>query len=168
LPDQLDEARLRYPLGAEVPGRFLRWILPDRPGTAGMVIDLGDGMQGYVDVLTLPAEPADWPSIDTQATFEVTQHRPGSLRLWPMDPAHRSPDRQPQSDRRERLARYPIGTIVTGVVFAVYVSNRECTIRIGADEFAVAEWSGEPPVVGATAEYEVISHLKSFGAIVLR
>jgi hypothetical protein len=43
LPDQLDEARLRYPLGTEVPGRFVRWILRCRPGTAGMVVDLGNG-----------------------------------------------------------------------------------------------------------------------------
>ncbi|TCO51163.1 hypothetical protein EV646_101146 [Kribbella antiqua] len=102
MPDELDEVRARYPLGTEVRGRFVRWILPDRPGTAGMVVDLGDHRFGYLDVLTLPIDPNAWPAAGTEATFEVTQHSRGQVRLWPLDAALRAPDRRRPANRADR------------------------------------------------------------------
>lgn len=163
--DELDDARRRHPLGSQLTGRFTRWILPERPGTAGMVIELYDATVGYVDILALPTEPEDWPPIGTTTTFEVSQHRLGSIRLLPTDPALRRSDQRPPTAQLERC---PVGTIRTGVIDSVYVSNREATIRLGEDEYAVAEWSGEPPIIGTERRYEVIAHLQSFGVPVVR
>ncbi|TCO51162.1 hypothetical protein EV646_101145 [Kribbella antiqua] len=49
----------------------------------------------------------------------------------------------------------------------LYLSNRECTVRIGEDEFAVVDWSGEPPQVGAVQDYEVVRHIRSHQVLVL-
>ncbi|MEZ5191109.1 MAG: hypothetical protein R2734_00070 [Nocardioides sp.] len=50
--DELDAARLRFPVGDEIVGTVSR--VPWGPGRTGIFIDLGDGAEGFVDVLSLP------------------------------------------------------------------------------------------------------------------
>ncbi|GHG62443.1 S1 RNA-binding domain-containing protein [Streptomyces griseocarneus] len=42
-----------------------------RPGAVGITVDIGLGVEGFVDVLLLPEEGGDWPLEGTVADFEV-------------------------------------------------------------------------------------------------
>ena len=110
--DELDLQRGRYPLGAHITGRVSH--IP-RPGAIGLFVDLGEPPGGFVDVLNLPYAADEWPTVGTEATFEVVQHRVGQVRLWPLDPELRTTD--PVGRSTEQLhARYPVGSDITGVV----------------------------------------------------
>ncbi|MEV6902612.1 hypothetical protein [Amycolatopsis sp. NPDC051372] len=92
LPDhssgQFDADRRTYPPGDHVTGVVT--LIP-RPGAIGLVVDLGGPPQGFVDVLHLPRDPAAWPPVGTVTDFEVLWHRPGQVRLWPLNAAYHHP-----------------------------------------------------------------------------
>jgi hypothetical protein len=158
-PDGLDVARRRFPIGTHVPGHVS--YIP-KPGRIGVFVDLGRPPTGFIDVLHLPREERDWPSIGTVASFEVLQHRWGQVRLFPLGDgiplAPHSAFRLPEDEWRSRKARYPIGSFVTATVTDLFTSNREYTVRFG-DCAAVLEWSSTAPTVGDTRSYRVGKHL---------
>ncbi|MFI5934324.1 HAD-IA family hydrolase [Actinoplanes sp. NPDC051494] len=85
LPDELTLARRRFPVGDRVRGRVS--AVPWGPGRTGLFVDLGAGPDGFVDVLHLPEDDSRWPAVGHEAVFEILQHRPGQVRLLPLDPA---------------------------------------------------------------------------------
>jgi len=158
-PDELDVARARFPVGEEVTGRVRR--VP-KPGVIGLFVDLGQKPEGFVDVLQLPREPRQWPPVGTVTTFEVLQHRPGQLRLSPLDDRFRSPDRLPGAPTPGQwLAikdRFPVGAEVTATITGVYPANREYVVRF-EDCLSTIEWTGDAPRVGTAGRYAITRHL---------
>ncbi|MET9382764.1 hypothetical protein ABZY09_17235 [Streptomyces sp. NPDC002928] len=57
------------PSGARVTGTIAPSPWP--PGRTGLRVDLGLPVDGFVDVLHLPREGADWPPVDRVLEFEV-------------------------------------------------------------------------------------------------
>jgi hypothetical protein len=159
MPDELDIARLRFPVGATVRGTFSGML---RPGAVGMFVDLGEPPQGFVDVLLLPRSPAVWPPIGMETSFEVLQHARRQVRLWPLDPVHRHgdvPQFAPAEPEWEALkVRHPVGGVVTARVAGVYPVNRTYFVEFG-DHHALLEWTENAPAAGSTGEYLVARHL---------
>jgi hypothetical protein len=124
----------------------------------GLLVDLGREPEGFVDVLHLPREPGRWPPVGTVTTFEVLQHRPDQVRLFPLDDQFRSPDRLPAVPTPEQWLvikdRFPVGSEVTATVTDVFQANREYVVRF-EDCHSVLEWTGDAPRVGAASRYEV-------------
>ncbi|MEV4822951.1 hypothetical protein [Micromonospora sp. NPDC049274] len=166
-PDQLAAARRRFPVGDHVTGRVVH--IP-RPGSIGLLVDLGHQPEGFVDVLSLPHESADWPSVGTLTTFEVLQHRPGQVRLLPLDARFRSRTYLPSSLSDERWAsvkaRFPIGSEIAAVVTHLFSSNREYVVRF-EDCWSSLDWNTEAPTLGATSTYSVVRHLDHTRRIIL-
>ncbi|MFG1870560.1 hypothetical protein [Micromonospora arborensis] len=166
-PDKLDAARRRFPVGEHITGQVVRVPMP---GAMGLLVDLGQEPEGFVDVLVLPHEPADWPSVGTVTTFEVLQHRTGQVRLLPIDERFRSRTYLPSSlSHPEWLsikARFPIGSVVAATVTHVFVSNREYVVRF-EDCWSSLGWNGEAPKVGATGRYTVTRHLDDTRRVIL-
>ncbi|RZU72519.1 hypothetical protein EV384_0888 [Micromonospora kangleipakensis] len=158
-PNQLDVARRRFPVGDHVTGQVIR--IP-RPGAIGLLVDLGQEPEGFVDVLALPHDPVDWPSLGTVMRFEVLQHRPGQVGLLPLDASFRSGTYLPTSlSHDEWLSikmRFPVGSAITGTVTHVFTSNREYVVRF-EDCSSALEWSRGAPTVGATGRYTIARHL---------
>ena len=136
----------------------------------GIFVDLGLPAGGFVDVLTLPMDPDDWPSVGTILDFEVLQHHPGQVRLYPLDPRYRRAERgwgytpEQWSDLKRR---YPVGSVVTLRVSEVFRSNRECRIT---DGFLIegVDWSGSEPGIGDEADYLVTEHRDTVRRLLLR
>lgn len=167
MDDELDAARRRFPVGASVTGRV---VLVPRPGAIGLFVGLGEPPVGFVDVLLLPPEAADWPEVGTVARFEVIQHRRGQVRLWPIGEGIPPPGRFPwqvaDQEWATRKERHPVGSQVTATVADVYPGNREYVVRFGADNGFVEWQGGEPtPVVGSRHRYRVVRHLDSIQSI---
>ena len=166
-PDELDAARARFPVGEQVTGRVAR--MP-RPGSIGLLVNLGQAPEGFVDALHLPREPDQWPPVGTVMTFEVLTHRPGQVRLLPLDGQFRSPHRLPGDLAPEqwlaRKSRFPVGTVVTATVTDVYQPNRECVVRF-EDCWAVLEWTTDAPQIGTASRYTVTRHLDQTQRIML-
>ncbi|WFE50661.1 hypothetical protein [Micromonospora sp. WMMD1155] len=166
-PDKLDTARRRFPVGEHVMGQVI--AIP-RPGTIGLFVDLGQEPEGFVDVVILPHESADWPPVGTVTTFEVLQHRTGQVRLLPLDERFRSRTYQTSSlSHQEWLsikARFPIGCVVTATVTNVFVSNREYVVKFD-DCWSSLEWNGAAPKVGTTGWYTVIRQLDETRRVLL-
>ncbi|MEU7774327.1 hypothetical protein AB0C44_23680 [Micromonospora taraxaci] len=166
-PDKLDTARRHFPVGEHITGQVVR--IP-RPGVTGLLVDLGQEPEGFVDVVVLPYEPADWPAVGTVTTFEVLQHRTDQVRLLPLDERFRSPTYLSTGlSHQEWLsikARFPIGSVVTATVTDVFVSNRECVVRF-EDCWSSLQWSSEAPKVGATGRYTVARHLDVTRRVIL-
>ncbi|MEV1131886.1 hypothetical protein [Agromyces sp. NPDC049794] len=160
--DDLDRARARYPLGIHVVGRVSHIL---RPGAIGVFVDLGEPPDGWVDVLSLPTDTAHWPSVGAVMTFEVIQHTPGQVRLWPLEPESPPPDASIRS-AEVLWTRYPVGIELDAVVEEVFPSNREYAVRFGDDEITV-EWTGEAPAPGDVRRLRVIRHLVSPRALVV-
>jgi ribosomal protein S1 len=158
-PDELDAGRARFPVGEVVTGRVA--FIP-KPGVIGLFVDLGREPEGFVDVLHLPVEPGQWPPVGTVTTFEVLQHRPGQVRLFPLSEQFRSPERLPAVSTPEQWLvikeRFPVGTEVTATVTDVFPANREYAVRF-EDCWSVLEWTGDPPRVGTASRYAVTRHL---------
>jgi len=158
-PDDLDIARARFPVGKHIRGRVSRLL---KPGAVGLFVDLGQEPGGFVDVLWLPYEPGDWPPVGTVTTFEVLQHTPGQVRLFPLDERFRCPPSLPTGRTHEQWLlikdRFPVGSQVTGTVTHVYRYNREYAVRF-EDCRSLLEWTGDVPQVGATGGYTVTKHL---------
>jgi hypothetical protein len=142
-------------------------IIP-RPGAIGLFVDLGDAPQGFVDVLSLPRQLAEWPPVGTKITFEVLTRSPRQIRLWPLEPRFRSgpfDNGVSEDEWRARKARYPAGANLTAEVTAAYVSDGSYMVEYEGG------WSyieGRPPEVGSRAEYEVLRHLDTTRRTLLR
>ncbi|MEA5359714.1 hypothetical protein VA596_09215 [Amycolatopsis sp., V23-08] len=139
-----------------------------RPGAVGLFVDLGREPQGFVDLLSLPGQAADWPPVGTTTTFEVLTRSPDQIRLWPLDPRFRSgpfDPRVPDDEWLARKARYPVGTMLTAEVSGAFISHGSYFVRY---EGGWAYLEGRPPEVGSRAEYEVVRHLDTTRRTLLR
>jgi hypothetical protein len=94
--------------------------------------------------------------------FEVLQHRPAQVRLFPLDERFRSPDRLPGVPTREQWLvikdRFLVGSEVTATVTGVFPANREYVVRF-EDCWSTLEWTGDAPRVGTANRYTVTRHL---------
>jgi hypothetical protein len=166
-PDDIDAARARFPVGEEITGRVTH--IP-RPGAIGLFVDLGHKPQGFVDVLHLPHDPDQWPPVGTVTAFEVLQHRPGQVRLFPLDERFRSPDHLLGTPALEDWAvikgRFPVGSKVAATVTGVYPANREYGVQF-EECWAALEWTGDAPLAGATSRFVVTRHLDETRRIML-
>lgn len=154
-------------VGAVVAGTVS--IIP-RPGAIGLFVDLGDAPQGFVDVLSLPRPPSEWPPVGTKTTFEVLTRSPKQTRLWPLDPRFRSgpfDNGVSEDEWRQRKVRYPVGVSLTAEVSEAYISDGSYAVRYEGG-WSFLEGQGEPPEVGAHAEFEVLRHLDTTRRTLLR
>ena len=159
----LSEARRLLPEGSQVTGTIS--IVP-RPGVIGVFVDLPHEMVGFVDVLGLPRDVGQWPGPGQVLQFEVLQHTPGQVRLWPLDPRFRHDEAAPETEvewRRAKL-RYPVGSTVMAQVTDVFPYNQEYLIRFTGDDsqrwsYALLSWTGEQPVAGSVGQYRIVAHL---------
>ncbi|WP_142159921.1 hypothetical protein [Cellulomonas sp. SLBN-39] len=164
--EQLDVARRRFPVGRQVPGTVTR--MP-QPGAIGLFVSLGETPEGFVDVLALPRDPHLWPPPGTTMGFEVLQHRPGQVRLWPVDPRWRHADARDDQESitwARTKSRYREGQLVTARVTHVVTGNREYMVAFG-DDHAVLEWSYERPTLGTTGTFRVEALLDTTRRILL-
>jgi hypothetical protein len=162
--DALDRARARFPIGSRVSARVTN--VPS-PGRIGIVVDVGDDPEGFVDVRWLPREAAMWPEVGDESEFEVLQHRPRQMRLWPTDPTWRAePGHLDDPSWHITAANYRVGDRVTGRIEQVFAANRECLVDLG-DMQAIAEWSSRQPSVGSTEEFVVTAVLETTQRIVI-
>jgi hypothetical protein len=166
-PDDLDRQRASAPIGTVVHGT-VAWV-PSPIGVIGIGVDLGLQSRGFVDLLALPRNSEDWPTVGDTSTFEVLQHRHGEIRLLPADPAlRRSPTHHRWSETAwsDVKGRYPVGSEVEMTVTRTFVANRECSVDDGHLQETV-EWSGQEPAVGERRTFRVERHLDSIQRVVL-
>lgn len=168
---ELSEARRLLPEGSQVAGVV---SLVPRPGVVGVFVDLPGGMYGFVDVLHLPRLAADWPAPGLSLNFEVMQHTPGQVRLWPLDPRFHHDDATPELEAGWRLTRhrYPVGSVVPAVVACVFPFNQEYAVRLADDDdprwsLACLPWTGRPPVAGDVGRFRITRHLDATRRIML-
>jgi hypothetical protein len=128
------------------------------PGRAGVLVDLGQPPQGWVDVLHLPEFPADWPSVGVAGWFEVVQHRPGQVRLFPLDAGMRGRRTRWSRWSGEEWAaitgRYPEGTVVRATITDVFRGNRKYCVEFDGHR-SVVEYDEVEPIVGDTGTFRV-------------
>ena len=159
--DDLSEARRRFPRGDRVRGRVS--AVPWGPGRTGLFVDLGLKPDGFIDVLHLPEDPSLWPSVGREGLFEVLQHRPGQVRLFPLDAGMRAKRYRTSKWSGPEWAaiteRYPIGSKVIGTVTDVCLMDREYGVRFG-DCWTLVEYDEAPAVIGAVDTYIVTRHLE--------
>ncbi len=159
--DDLSEARRLLPEGSQVTGTVS--IVP-RPGVIGVFVDLPHRMGGFVDVLSLPRDAGKWPEPGQTLRFEVLQHTPGQVRLWPLDPRFHDDEatQEIEAGWRQAKLRYPVGATVPARVARVFTLNHEYRIRFTGDDsrwsYAVLPWTGEPPAAGSVSQYRVVAH----------
>jgi hypothetical protein len=126
--------------------------IPIGPGRAGVLVDLGQPPQGWVDVLHLPDDPTQWPAVGMTGLVEVLQHRPGQVRLFPLDAGMRGRrTRFPRwwgEDWAAITRRYPEGSVVAGTVTHVFPGNREYPVEFD-DCWSVVEYEDIEPMVGS-------------------
>lgn len=159
--EALRAARRRYPVGAVVRGRVAPTPWP--PGVTGLFVDLGAEPRGFLDVVHLPDEAARWPAVGTAGRFEVLQHRPGQVRLYPVDAGMRGgrdrPGARPAAEWAAVAARYPVGTAVEATVREVYVSHHTYVVEFDGGR-AEVEYEEDPPETGDTGRYTVVRLLE--------
>ncbi|HWS32553.1 MAG TPA: hypothetical protein VN408_07395, partial [Actinoplanes sp.] len=121
-------------------------------GRAGAQVDIGHRVPGWVDLLLLPEEAADWPPLGRSGLFEVLQHRPEEVRLFPLDAGMRSRrcrhSRWSGPEWADFSARHPVGSTVEATVTYVFPGNREYSVEFAAGQETV-EYDGAPPALGA-------------------
>lgn len=159
LADELDVARARFPNGTQLSAR----VSPvPKPGAIGVFLVADEPPEGFVDVLHLPSDPDSWPKVGDVSDFEVLQHRPGQMRLWPLDPTWRGEDRLLPWDEQWATVTRMVkpGDRVQETVAAVFTANRECSVEV-AGVIATCEWSAPRPEVGQSGEFEVVRVLES-------
>lgn len=127
-------------------------------GLAGVSVDLGQEPRGWVDMLHLPEDPDRWPPLGRAGFFEVLQHRPGEVRLFPLDAGMRATrclaSRWSGPERAAITRRYPIGSLVVGTVTDVFPGNRECLVA--CDDFrSSVEYDDVAPVIGTSGVFAV-------------
>lgn len=165
--DDLDIARDRFPVGDHVSGIVTR--VP-QPGRIGLMVDLGRAPTGFVDVLHLPRSTEQWPTVRTVSDFEVLQHRPGQVRLWPLDARFRRDSiRMPMTGLAWRAfkLRHPLNSLAAAKIVAVYPSNREYNVMFDGIHSSLA-WTDSPPEVGTVATYRIDRQLDDTRRILLR
>lgn len=164
--DALDEARRRFPVGSQVEATVSH--IPN-PGVIGVFLDFDEDLRGFIDVLHLPAEKESWPVVGTALTVEVLQHRPGQVRLWPVDSRWRG-HHEPwlgQATWDLIKSNCAVGDRVTAMVTHVYKSNREYVVQFD-DATAVVEWYDAEPTVGDVAQFEIHRLLDTTRRILLQ
>lgn len=165
--DDLDLARIQFPLAAQVTGRVT--AIP-RPGAIGLFVDLAGPPQGFVDVLQLPEDADNWPPVGTVTAFEIRQHTHGQVRLWPLDPQFQTsqPHKLHPSEAEWQLlkARYPVDARINAKVSNTYVLNREYVVDFPGGH-AVLAWSGAAPMIGNVGTYQVSAHWDSARRLLL-
>jgi hypothetical protein len=167
--DELSAVRRRLPVGSRVRGRVSGW--PAAVGQAGVSVDVGDPVRGWVDVLWLPEEPERWPAVGQTGYFQVLQHRGHEIRLLPLDAGLRGRRcKQLPWSGPEWVAvteRHPVGSTVEATVDYVFTGNREYTVRFG-ECWGVVEYDGTPPPVGDVVTLVVVELLEWTRDFVLR
>jgi hypothetical protein len=154
--DELSAVRGRLPRGTRVRGRVTGF--PAGVGRAGMAVDIGDPVPGWVDMLQLPREPAQWPPVGRSGFFEVLQHRGSEIRLLPLDAGMR--DRYSLAQQcsgpewAEVTRRRPVGSRLDATVEHVFPGNREYTVRFD-DRYEIVEYEGSPPDPGTQVQLTV-------------
>ena len=149
------DLRRCFPIGSDVTGVVS--MIP-KPGAIGIFVDLDGDPCGFVDVLNLPDDSAQWPPIGTETTFEVLTTTRGQARLWPLEPRFRRgafDNGVSEAEWRARKARYPAGAVLSAEVSDAF---GDCSYFVRYE----GGWSyleGEPPEVGTHAEYAVVRHL---------
>jgi len=164
---ELDAARTTYPEGDHVAGTVTQ--IP-YPGAIGLFVDLGRPPGGFVDALHLPISADRWPAVGTVTEFEVLQHRPGQVRLWPLDAGFRSDtanSNMTEAEWRALKNRHPLESEVTAEVVQVYPANREYIVTFDGVSSAIP-WTGPRPTVGTVARFVVDRHLDATRRIRLR
>lgn len=155
--------RSQYPLEHVVTGRVMG--SPVRWGVAGILLDLGGdpAVVGFVDLIDLAESVDDWPAIDTDFAFVVTDHVHGQVRVKPLDLAFcRSvPFRPPVSDAAwsALTERYPAGSVVTGTVQQINWPTSNYWVGFDQHSAVVDFGDAAPPAVGSVARYVVGPHL---------
>ena len=167
----LSEARQLLPEGSQVTGTISTVL---QPGRIGVFVNLPHQTKGFVDVTSLPRDAGQWPTPGQVLQFEVLQHTPGQVRLWPLDPRfrHDEPTQEIVAGWCRAKLRYPVGSTVTAQVTEVYPFNQEYWIRFTGDDtgrwcHALLSWTGEQPVVGSTGRYRIVAHLDTTGRIMV-
>jgi len=168
LSGDLAAARRLLPEGSKVQGEVV-WI--PKPGVIGLFASLPGGLTGFVDVLTLPRDADAWPAVGMRSDFEVMQHQPGQVRLWPLDPRFRGrrfPWGRDGTDEAwcELKERHPAGSALRAEVVAVYPSNQEYVVRFAdGDDLpwscAFLPWTRTRPRAGSVAWYQVTARLEA-------
>jgi hypothetical protein len=129
----------------------------------GVFVALPYGLQGFVDVISLPRDTNAWPAEGITTEFEVLQHRRGQVRLWPLDPRYHHDDPGPGPAWQQAKARHPVGSIATGEVTDVFPANHEYVIRLRGEGdqscSAVLTWADRQPPIESAARYQITAHL---------
>ncbi len=88
--DAWPQLRPQLRLGQELAGT-VAWMI--RPGVAGIGVDLGLPVRGFVDFVHMPRDPGRWPALGTVTSFIIwwIDERP-QIRLVPADPRYRRED----------------------------------------------------------------------------
>ena len=167
--DELTAVRRRWPVGTRARGRVSD--VPAGAGRAGVAVDLGDPVPGWVDMLLLPDEKDRWPPVGRTGVFEVLQHLGDEIRLFPLDAGMRG-----ERCRQLRWSgagwaavsrRWPVGTAVEATVDQVYPGIRSYTVRF-ADSWSTVEYDGPPPEAGAVVGLVVVRQSEWTQTIVMR
>lgn len=168
---ELEAARRLLPEGSRVRGRVTH--VP-QPGVIGVFVSLANGLKGFVDVQLLPHEANAWPAVGMTTEFEVLQHRPGQVLLWPLDRRWRGNwARDSAQAWNEAKKRHPVGSVTSATVTGVFPANQEYVIRFSDDrddqpwQGATLSWVGDPPGIGLTAQYRITAHLDASQRIIV-
>ncbi|GLW35972.1 hypothetical protein [Actinoplanes regularis] len=136
-----------------------------------MMVDIGDPVSGWVDVLQLPREPSQWPPVGRSGIFEVLQHRGFEVRLLPLDAGMRDRyGRAPRCSGTEWAAitrRRPMGSRLDATVEHILPGNREYTVRFD-DWYEVVEYEGLPPDPGTSVQLTVERQSEWTRSLILR
>jgi hypothetical protein len=133
-------------------------------------VDLGAEPEGFVDVLHLPEDPSRWPLVGREGLFEVLQHRPGQVRLFPLDAGMRSKRYRVSNWSGDEWVtitqRYPIGSMILGTVTDIVPGDREYAVRF-EDFWSFVEYDNGHPTVGTVGSYTIMRHLESTRRIII-
>ncbi|WP_328473490.1 hypothetical protein OHA21_12645 [Actinoplanes sp. NBC_00393] len=135
-----------------------------------MAVDVGDPVPGWVDVLQLPEEPAQWPPAGRTGLFEVVQHRGFEVRLFPLDAGMRSRRFRRRWTGPQWAAitqRWPVDSVFEATVENVFPASREFTVRFGDCGEAV-EYDGAPPLPGTPVRLVVEQQSEWTRTLILR
>src|SRR3569833_1733039 len=87
--DDLSRSRRLFPVGDRVRG--IVSAIPMGPGRAGVLVELGQPSEGWVDMHHLPIVPSLWPSDKRTKQNKKQQQQPRQKQLFPLDAGRRGP-----------------------------------------------------------------------------